>query len=675
MKIKNILLISIFILSLCTGCASAESFKTTDTSTDYYIDNGLYNLSVSKTMGTIQHLYLNGSSDDIISGASNTNGFGACEYRSGTTKLWCRNVYWQPGDCTFQIVKNTPNYIEINTSIKQRYSNGDPSDLYSSYRYVFVNNTPYFYMKVFNNINSDGVPASDYSVDFITKDGWMQHCWYNNYTNVAINYTTMRERDYIAGNGQNMSWMFAKNDVHNNGFALMHLSGTPYSYYNALVQPDWGNGDEYEYSMSWFGCNLDKTSNSTDEFIVYPTVDYNDIVNLEKTITKSKSSSVVTDFKPYGVPFGNDVAAGNLVTWMRTSSNVTTVGTRGDAYAGSNNYLTSSDYIYDAHGYHDYTTSQVTYKFYNNSTCARVEKCYSPVANLSLQISYEMYKTSPYIHVTKTWTAVNTTSRVFRIYDRLANADTVHCKETLDTIRFNNQIYDLSLNTGTDLLAQTSTNLSSHYVYWCNESCPDEGIYFVYPNTHNSDNYKISNSATSTGYDALWYYTYYNTTGNIYTTGQQITGDYWILNSPGYNISSIVQPGDLDNVNTFNYYKFDIDYSSLTYTDFTVSNTQCMSPAAVKFNYISYPDSDSTSWDFENDGIIDSIKQNPVHTYGKAGTYSVNLTVRNEYGNFSTVKSNYITVSAHGFASDAVAWFNYVFSYLHSIYLSGVVAI
>lgn len=79
---------------------------------------------------------------------------------------------------------------------------------------------------------------------------------------------------------------------------------------------------------------------------------------------------------------------------------------------------------------------------------------------------------------------------------------------------------------------------------------------------------------------------------------------------------------------------------------------------------------DSYAWDFENDGIIDSTKRNPVHTYGKAGTYTVNLTVQNEYGNFSTVKTDYITVSTPAFASDPVAWFNWVFSYLRSMYVS-----
>lgn len=104
-------------------------------------------------------------------------------------------------------------------------------------------------------------------------------------------------------------------------------------------------------------------------------------------------------------------------------------------------------------------------------------------------------------------------------------------------------------------------------------------------------------------------------------------------------------------------------------TVYSTSSTIGAAPLKVRFSE-SGTEAQVFRWDFENDGIIDSTKQNPVHTYGKAGTYTVNLTVQNEYGNFSTVKTDYITVSAPAFASDPVAWFNWVFSYLSSMYVS-----
>ncbi len=97
--------------------------------------------------------------------------------------------------------------------------------------------------------------------------------------------------------------------------------------------------------------------------------------------------------------------------------------------------------------------------------------------------------------------------------------------------------------------------------------------------------------------------------------------------------------------------------------DFNASLTSGAYPLTTQFT-TSSEGIDAYYWDFENDGIIDSTKQNPAHTYGQTGDYSVNLTVHTSEGNVSTVKPDYITVSAPAFASDPVAWFNWVFSYL-----------
>lgn len=97
--------------------------------------------------------------------------------------------------------------------------------------------------------------------------------------------------------------------------------------------------------------------------------------------------------------------------------------------------------------------------------------------------------------------------------------------------------------------------------------------------------------------------------------------------------------------------------------DFNASLTSGAYPLTTQFT-TSSEGIDAYYWDFENDGIIDSTKQNPAHTYGQTGDYSVNLTVHTSEGNVSIVKPDYITVSAPAFASDPVAWFNWVFSYL-----------
>ena len=52
------------------------------------------------------------------------------------------------------------------------------------------------------------------------------------------------------------------------------------------------------------------------------------------------------------------------------------------------------------------------------------------------------------------------------------------------------------------------------------------------------------------------------------------------------------------------------------------------------------------NWSVGNGQV--SALQNPVITYSAAGTYNVNLTASNQYGNNSLVKSNYIVVQAFG---------------------------
>jgi PKD repeat protein len=79
--------------------------------------------------------------------------------------------------------------------------------------------------------------------------------------------------------------------------------------------------------------------------------------------------------------------------------------------------------------------------------------------------------------------------------------------------------------------------------------------------------------------------------------------------------------------------------------DFTATPTSGDAPLTVNFTDTSTGNVSSYSWDFDNDGIIDSTEQNPVYTYIDAGNYTVNLTVTNAIGINSTVKTDYITVS------------------------------
>ncbi|PAV14425.1 cell surface protein [Methanosarcina spelaei] len=92
------------------------------------------------------------------------------------------------------------------------------------------------------------------------------------------------------------------------------------------------------------------------------------------------------------------------------------------------------------------------------------------------------------------------------------------------------------------------------------------------------------------------------------------------------------------------------DSSISPVANFTVNVTSGTAPLDVQFTDASTGTVSSYAWDFNNDGNVDSSKRNPSYTYGKAGTYTVNLTVTGPGGSDSEVKTGYIkvTVSSPG---------------------------
>ena len=78
---------------------------------------------------------------------------------------------------------------------------------------------------------------------------------------------------------------------------------------------------------------------------------------------------------------------------------------------------------------------------------------------------------------------------------------------------------------------------------------------------------------------------------------------------------------------------------------FRAAPTSGNAPLAVQFTDESTGSPASWAWDFNNDGVVDSTEQNPLFTYEKTGTYTVNLTVANAGGSDFEVKTDYISVS------------------------------
>ncbi|MBZ0108078.1 MAG: FG-GAP-like repeat-containing protein [Candidatus Scalindua rubra] len=76
--------------------------------------------------------------------------------------------------------------------------------------------------------------------------------------------------------------------------------------------------------------------------------------------------------------------------------------------------------------------------------------------------------------------------------------------------------------------------------------------------------------------------------------------------------------------------------------NFSADMTKIALGQTVKFTDLSDGTPVSWQWDFNNDGVLDSIDQNPSFTYYNEGTYTVTLTVSDGTDTHDHVKKNYI---------------------------------
>jgi len=89
--------------------------------------------------------------------------------------------------------------------------------------------------------------------------------------------------------------------------------------------------------------------------------------------------------------------------------------------------------------------------------------------------------------------------------------------------------------------------------------------------------------------------------------------------------------------------------------DFTANITSGTFPLTVKFTDTSTGTEISAwSWDFNNDGTVDSTLQSPEYTFQTAGDYTVNLTITGTGGSDYERKMNYILVNGDTSASITV---------------------
>ncbi len=143
------------------------------------------------------------------------------------------------------------------------------------------------------------------------------------------------------------------------------------------------------------------------------------------------------------------------------------------------------------------------------------------------------------------------------------------------------------------------------------------------------------------------------TAGTNIIGGSYVAGNFWATPA-GTGFSQTAQDANGDGIADSVYTGKDfVDYLPLVFTstpqqpilpvtNFNSNVTSGNAPLAIQFTDTSQY-ATGWKWDFENDGIVDSSVQNPVHVYTAAGTYTVSLTASNANG----MNSKFMTITVN----------------------------
>jgi len=167
--------------------------------------------------------------------------------------------------------------------------------------------------------------------------------------------------------------------------------------------------------------------------------------------------------------------------------------------------------------------------------------------------------------------------------------------------------------------------------------CPRSDRNLIYNNYFNNTMNIEANNGTDNSYSKP------RTRGENIMGGPYIGGNYWAMpNGTGFSETAVDSNGDGIANEKYEFETSDY-FDSLplaTYippdpvfpkANMSFNTPEGYAPYSVQFTDLSENET-SRSWDFENDGIIDSSDEVPVYTYTAPGVYFVNLTVSNDNG-------------------------------------------
>jgi len=200
-------------------------------------------------------------------------------------------------------------------------------------------------------------------------------------------------------------------------------------------------------------------------------------------------------------------------------------------------------------------------------------------------------------------------------------------------------------------------------VIYINEECDELGVSLSsYATTmEEATAYAVFNGINTTNVSAATLHSFAGSggpdEGNILWNGNTIASLIWqgnsstasaavvdVLNYLATNNEAGIQgttSGGMDALQQF----LIIEYADQPpVADFSGTPVSGDAPLTVQFTDQS-TNATSWSWDFNNDGTVDSTEHTPEWTYQTPGTYTVKLTVSNSAGSDEEVKTGYITVN------------------------------
>jgi PKD repeat protein len=190
----------------------------------------------------------------------------------------------------------------------------------------------------------------------------------------------------------------------------------------------------------------------------------------------------------------------------------------------------------------------------------------------------------------------------------------------------------------------SDTEVKTKYIL-VSESLPGAPVANFTANvTNGTEPLTVEFTDISTGSPTSWQWDF-NNDGTVDSTEK--TPIYTYSTAGNYTVNlTVANVGGNDSEVKTEYIVVSEPLPGAPVANFTATPTSGTAPLTVNFTDQSTGTVSSYSWDFDNDGTVDSSEQNPIYTYSKADNYTVNFTVSNEAGSNSTVKTNYITVSS-----------------------------